>query len=79
MTRLYVELLEVIRLEIGPLHVSSGFRTPELSRAIGGPPTTCHVYGGGGRGAPPHRVDAAAGHGVIARSHASASSRCSIR
>lgn len=38
-------LLEPIRTEFGPVQISSGFRCPELNRAIKGAPKSQHIYG----------------------------------
>lgn len=39
------ELLEPIRSRFGPLRVTSGYRCPELNAAVGGQPTSAHLYG----------------------------------
>lgn len=38
-------LLEPIRAQFGPLHVSSGYRCVALNMAIGGAPESAHVFG----------------------------------
>jgi hypothetical protein len=37
--------LEPIRKWVGPLHVNSGYRSPELNRAVGGTTNSQHVKG----------------------------------
>lgn len=39
------ELLEPVRLAIGPVAVTSGYRCEELNRSIGGSPTSRHMDG----------------------------------
>lgn len=43
--RLLVPKLEEIRDLLGPLHINSGYRSPELNRAVGGQPTSQHCNG----------------------------------
>lgn len=40
--RLY---LEPLRLALGPVHITSSYRTPEQNRAVGGAPASRHVAG----------------------------------
>lgn len=43
---LVLNVLEPLRLELGmPVHVSSGYRCPELNREVGGTPDSQHVRG----------------------------------
>lgn len=37
--------LEEIRYLVGPLHINSGYRSPELNTAVGGQPTSQHCEG----------------------------------
>lgn len=39
------ELLEPIRSKFGPLHVNSGYRSPDINAAVGGSKTSAHMYG----------------------------------
>src|SRR5262249_44570312 len=39
------QILEPARVVIGPLHISSGYRCPELNEAIGGSKTSAHCLG----------------------------------
>ena len=39
------EILEPLRAEFGPIWISSGYRSPELNRAIGGSKTSVHPLG----------------------------------
>jgi zinc D-Ala-D-Ala carboxypeptidase len=43
--RLAVDLLEPARALVGPLRVTSGYRSPELNRIIGGSKTSAHMDG----------------------------------
>ena len=43
--KLCLVLLEPVRAEFGPLWVTSGYRCPELNRAIGGSKTSAHMSG----------------------------------
>lgn len=44
--RLTSSLLEPVRALLGvPLHVNSGFRSPEVNLAVGGVPTSAHMDG----------------------------------
>jgi hypothetical protein len=43
--RLCVELLEPIREAVGPLRVSSGWRSPAVNAAVGGSRTSAHMRG----------------------------------
>lgn len=43
---LVLNVLEPLRLELGmPVHISSGYRCPELNREVGGTPDSQHVRG----------------------------------
>jgi transposase len=42
---LATRVLEPLRAAIGPLHVNSGYRSPELNRAIGGATASQHMIG----------------------------------
>ena len=42
---LCANVLEPIRLEFGPVRISSGFRSPALNKAVGGSMTSQHAYG----------------------------------
>lgn len=42
---LAIDVLEPVRDMLGPLHVNSGYRSPELNRAVGGQPTSQHCQG----------------------------------
>lgn len=46
--RTTAELLERVRTIVGghPILISSGYRSPQLNRAIGGAPDSAHVWGG---------------------------------
>lgn len=37
-------LLEPIRTQFGPLHINSGYRSPELNAAVKGSPTSDHIW-----------------------------------
>lgn len=39
------QILEPARLAIGPLHISSGYRSPSVNKAVGGAPTSGHMLG----------------------------------
>lgn len=39
------EFLETVRAEVGPLHTNSGYRSPEVNKAVGGAPTSQHTKG----------------------------------
>ena len=39
------QLLQPIRDGLGPVHITSGYRSPELNRVIGGSKTSQHCYG----------------------------------
>jgi zinc D-Ala-D-Ala carboxypeptidase len=43
--RLCREFLEPIRSQVGALRVNSGFRSPEVNRAVGGVRTSAHLDG----------------------------------
>lgn len=45
LTYLCAELLEPIRAKFGVLFTTSGYRSPEVNRRIGGSPTSAHVRG----------------------------------
>lgn len=45
LVRLCDLILEPLRALVGPLHVNSGFRSPEVNHAIGGVPTSQHMAG----------------------------------
>lgn len=45
LARLCALVLEPLRLALGPVFVSSGFRPPELNRLVGGSPRSAHVDG----------------------------------
>lgn len=38
-------MLEEVRMLLGPLHINSGYRSPELNKAVGGQPTSQHCQG----------------------------------
>ena len=38
-------LLEEVRYLVGPMHINSGYRSPELNVAVGGQPTSQHCEG----------------------------------
>jgi hypothetical protein len=38
-------ILEPARQQLGPLHINSGYRSPELNAAIGGSSTSAHMIG----------------------------------
>ena len=38
-------VLEIVRENLGPVHVNSGYRSPELNKAIGGTGTSQHCRG----------------------------------
>ena len=43
--RLCLEILQPIREHFGPVHISSGYRCPELNKHIGGSPRSQHCQG----------------------------------
>jgi zinc D-Ala-D-Ala carboxypeptidase len=46
LTKLCATVLENIRTAYGkPIHINSGYRSPELNKAVGGVPTSEHQYG----------------------------------
>ena len=45
LTHLCRHILEPARQALGPLHISSGYRCPELNRAVGGSPDSQHMLG----------------------------------
>lgn len=45
MVYLCTELLEPVRAQFGPLHTTSGYRSAEVNRRIGGSTTSAHVRG----------------------------------
>lgn len=45
LTRLARETLEPARAILGPLHINSGYRSPEVNKAVGGQPTSQHCRG----------------------------------
>lgn len=56
--RLCLGILEPVRARFGPLAVSSGYRCPELNRAVGGAETSAHLADRPGRAACDHRPPA---------------------
>src|SRR5690606_21992026 len=42
---LCVELLEPVRVKVGPLRVTSGYRRPRVNTAVGGSSTSAHMSG----------------------------------
>jgi len=45
LARLCVAFLEPVRKRFGPLYVTSGYRSPEVNRAVGGSKVSAHQYG----------------------------------
>lgn len=46
LTELCEEVLEPLRQAYGkPIHISSGYRSPKLNKAVGGASTSQHLYG----------------------------------
>lgn len=45
LTTLANETLEAVREYLGPMHVNSGYRSPEVNEAIGGSKTSQHMEG----------------------------------
>lgn len=45
LTFLCEKVLEPLRFVFGPLHTTSGYRSTEVNRVIGGSPTSAHVHG----------------------------------
>ena len=45
MKRLCAEVLEVVRANLGPVHINSGYRGQALNKAVGGMPTSQHCNG----------------------------------
>jgi len=45
MKRLCAEVLEVVRTNLGPVHINSGYRGEALNKAVGGAPTSQHCNG----------------------------------
>lgn len=45
LTALCKNILEPLRLSVGPLHISSGYRGPVLNRRVGGASKSQHVLG----------------------------------
>jgi hypothetical protein len=44
--RLVVELLQPLRSAVGPLHITSGYRTPAVNKAVGSKnPQSAHTFG----------------------------------
>jgi hypothetical protein len=43
--RLCVEALQPLRRALGPVHITSGYRSPTLNRLIGGAPASQHCFG----------------------------------
>jgi hypothetical protein len=43
--RLCTNVLEVVRENLGPVHINSGYRGVELNKAVGGAATSQHCYG----------------------------------
>lgn len=39
------DTLELVRMLLGPLHINSGYRSPEVNAAVGGQPTSQHCQG----------------------------------
>src|SRR4051812_43333908 len=39
------ETLELVRMLLGPVHINSGYRSPELNAAVGGQPNSQHCEG----------------------------------
>lgn len=39
------DILDEIRKKFGPIHINSGYRSSDLNTAIGGSPTSSHLYG----------------------------------
>jgi hypothetical protein len=39
------DLLELVRMLLGPVHINSGYRSPELNAMVGGQPTSQHCEG----------------------------------
>lgn len=45
LARLCTQLLQPIRNEVGPIHISSGYRSPALNKKIGGSANSQHTLG----------------------------------
>jgi uncharacterized protein YcbK (DUF882 family) len=45
LTRLCEQILEPARLALGPLHISSGYRAPNVNAAVGGSKSSAHMKG----------------------------------
>lgn len=39
------DTLELVRMFLGPMHINSGYRSPELNTAVGGQPSSQHCQG----------------------------------
>lgn len=42
---LCVNILQPVRDEFGPIYITSGYRSPELNKKIGGSPSSNHLFG----------------------------------
>lgn len=45
LTRLAKDTLEAARAIVGPMHINSAYRSPEVNKAVGGAPTSQHQKG----------------------------------
>ena len=43
--RLVAQILEPMRVIVGPIHINSGYRSPEVNAAIGGAVNSAHMEG----------------------------------